>query len=379
MLRACFLLLFIFYASLNAINQTQVNENIHDPIEQYTKLCTDVAVAQPYENVSNSALSPEQAQAMTGVYQQLSSGFNEQPLDPYIFEQLLAQAPEPVRMLITVLQSPYLQDDWPHAVLLEGKPGVGKSTYAKLIAQATNRPFIFIRTATLANEYQHSGSSNIERLFREVIAIAQYTPCVLIFDEINAIADHAESFNGTKRAIDRGTSEALWMWLDAAAKNKNILVVGTTNDATTMMPQLISRFEGEVITIDAPDTNRYRCEILYFYLSMRAHACSMAFLQWFAGKTKGLTPRSLEKLISKARHFAAQRSSDAIIEPQDLKSALITLHKGRKRTQVSWLKQYAQNFYTYGVPIIGTLSSVCMIAGFIYTLCKGDSMTRKYR
>lgn len=326
---------------------------------------------QDSKAAGSAALSPESQQ----VFQQIAIGFNENPLEPHLIEQLRQDTPEDISILINTLNNSSLINEWPHAILLEGKPGVGKSTYAKFIAHETGRHYFFIRTATLANEYQHSGSSNIDRIFRTALEIARFTPLIIIFDEINAISDFGEK-GEQKRMVDSGTSEALWMWLDVCAKQKNILVIGTTNDATKMRDQLVSRFDGDVINIDIPDKTAYRQELLQFYLSTRLHSCTERSLKQLAGKTKGFTPRAIEKLVIKARQYAALREpSTPIIEADDFNEALRRIAEGRVRTTKSFLSRMGEQFYNKGVPSIQAISSLCAILSFginIYYLATGQ-------
>jgi hypothetical protein len=299
------------------------------------------------------------------VTQQIKRGLDEDCVDERLFVHLLLNAPDDILILIETLSNEQLCDDWPHALLLEGRPGVGKSTYARVIAQALKRRFVFIKTPSLANEYQHSGSQNIERLFLQLFEMAESEPIVIIFDEINAITDYEKQ----KRVVDKGTSETLWMWLDKCAANKNILIIGTTNDATQMREQLISRFDADIITIDVPDEPLIRKSILEFHLSSRSNSCCTDFIEQFAGQTKGLSPRALEKLIIKARQYAALRDAqNPVIGADDLEVAFMCYQQGREKVTKPFYKRWSKPFLKYGVPIITCLASLSTVAAFMVSL-----------
>ena len=71
-----------------------------------------------------------------------------------------------------------------HRVLLVGPPGNGKSTLAEAIAESLSVPFIVVRYETMIGSYLGETASRL----KHIIDYARTTPCVLFFDEFDAVA-----------------------------------------------------------------------------------------------------------------------------------------------------------------------------------------------
>ncbi len=70
-----------------------------------------------------------------------------------------------------------------HRVLLVGSPGTGKTTLAEGIAEAMAVPFFVVRYESMIGSYLGETASRLKRVFD----YARTTPCVLFFDEFDAI------------------------------------------------------------------------------------------------------------------------------------------------------------------------------------------------
>jgi SpoVK/Ycf46/Vps4 family AAA+-type ATPase len=70
-----------------------------------------------------------------------------------------------------------------HRVLLVGPPGNGKTSLAEAVAEALGVPFFVVRYETLIGSYLGETASRLKRVFD----YARTTPCVLFFDEFDAI------------------------------------------------------------------------------------------------------------------------------------------------------------------------------------------------
>ena len=71
-----------------------------------------------------------------------------------------------------------------HRVLLIGPPGNGKTSLAEALAEALAVPFIVVRYEAVIGSYLGETASRLKHVFD----YARTTPCVLFFDEFDAIA-----------------------------------------------------------------------------------------------------------------------------------------------------------------------------------------------
>ncbi len=70
-----------------------------------------------------------------------------------------------------------------HRILLVGAPGTGKTTLAEAIAESVSVPFFVVRYEAMIGSYLGETAARLKRVFD----YARTTPCVLFFDEFDAI------------------------------------------------------------------------------------------------------------------------------------------------------------------------------------------------
>ncbi len=130
------------------------------------------------------------------------------------------------------------------AVLLEGPPGTGKTTFAKAIAKEINQPFALINVASLVNCYIGETGKNIDKVFQYLRDYVEKNKCgiTVFFDELDEIAK--------KRGGDDKTSEsavpALLRNLDGVRQNKNFLIIANTNLKDALDEGIKERFRQKI-------------------------------------------------------------------------------------------------------------------------------------
>lgn len=141
------------------------------------------------------------------------------------------------------------------AVLLEGPPGTGKTTFAKAVAKELERPFALVNVAALVNCYVGETGKNIDKLFLALRSYVEENDCgiTVFFDEFDEIAKRRD---GDDKA-SASAVPALLRNLDGVQKNKGFLILANTNCADSLDIGILDRFRKR-IHIPLPDENTRR-------------------------------------------------------------------------------------------------------------------------
>lgn len=116
----------------------------------------------------------------------------------------------------------------PKGILFYGPPGCGKTMIAKAVASQCGVNFISIKGPELLNMYFGESESNVRNIFEKA---RQASPCILFFDELDAIArSRGGGFGGdsASAASDRVINQLLTE-MDGVVSAKQIFIIGATN------------------------------------------------------------------------------------------------------------------------------------------------------
>ncbi|KAJ1958663.1 hypothetical protein EC988_000164 [Linderina pennispora] len=113
----------------------------------------------------------------------------------------------------------------PRGMLLYGPPGCGKTILAKATANAGRTHFLQIRGPELIDKYVGESEARVRRIFARARSVA---PCIIFFDEIDALAKKRTSVNEGCATLD-GVLTQLLTELDGMIDCKGVFVIGATN------------------------------------------------------------------------------------------------------------------------------------------------------
>eukprot|EP01080_Neovahlkampfia_damariscottae_P003588 gene3588-6323_t len=94
----------------------------------------------------------------------------------------------------------------PKGILLYGKSGVGKTSIARAIANEINANFVAVECTELISKYVGESSKSISKLFQKARSCS---PCVLFFDQFEAIARKRGNDSSESHSSDRMLSTLL--------------------------------------------------------------------------------------------------------------------------------------------------------------------------
>ncbi|MFW9926023.1 MAG: CDC48 family AAA ATPase [Candidatus Thorarchaeota archaeon] len=189
----------------------------------------------------------------------------------------------------------------PKGVLLFGPPGTGKTLLAKAVATESEANFISVRGPEIFNKYVGESEKAVREIFKKA---RQTAPCVLFFDEIDAI------LGSRSRQDDTGVSQRIvnqfLAELDGMQTLQNVLVIGATNRADILDPAVLrpGRFDG-VVFVPPPDLDA-RLEIFRVHTRKMPLADDVS-LEKLADQTEGYSGADIEGLVREAA-MAAVRS-----------------------------------------------------------------------
>lgn len=138
----------------------------------------------------------------------------------------------------------------PKGILLYGPPGTGKTLLAKAAANESEANFISIKGPELLSKWVGESEKGIREIFRKA---RQAAPCIIFFDEIDAIAPTRGGGFGDSHVTERLISQMLTE-LDGLEVLTNVVVIAATNrpdiiDAALLRP---GRFD-RLLYVPPPD------------------------------------------------------------------------------------------------------------------------------
>jgi transitional endoplasmic reticulum ATPase len=214
----------------------------------------------------------------------------------------------------------------PRGVLLFGPPGTGKTLIARALATEAQAGFISVRGPELLTEWQ--GAS--ERALREIFARARAaSPCIVFFDEIDAIAARRGSGGGATQ--ERMVAQLLTE-MDGISQPGGLVVLGATNRADLIDPALLrpGRFD---LLVEMPLPDRAARAAMLAIHARPMPLAPDADLPALAALTDGFVGADIAGLCRLAA-LAALARDPAAAEPRvraaDFSTALHELHQGQK-------------------------------------------------
>lgn len=182
----------------------------------------------------------------------------------------------------------------PKGMLLTGPPGVGKTLFAKALANECNASFLYATGADFVELYVGTGARRVRSLFNNARYMA---PCIIFIDEIDALGKRDGYGMDSERL---STINQMLAEMDGLNENKAILVVAATNHQNKVDDALLrpGRFDKK-INVPAPDEDT-RKGILEFYA--KGFENSIDFAR-YAKITSGMSGADLKNLIEEAKNL----------------------------------------------------------------------------
>jgi AAA+ superfamily predicted ATPase len=202
------------------------------------------------------------------------------------------------------LRSPALREAYGKSLrgglLLYGPPGCGKTFLARAVAGELGARFLVIGLQDVLDLWL--GES--ERRLHEIFEMARRnSPCVLFFDELDAMGQKRSQLRGS---AGRNVINQLLSELDGFSPNQGVFVMGATNhpwdvDVALLRP---GRFDRMALVLPPDATAR---EVILAY-HLRGRPLGQVDLPTLARATEGFSGADLARLCEAAAELAIERA-----------------------------------------------------------------------
>jgi len=186
----------------------------------------------------------------------------------------------------------------PKGILLYGPPGTGKTLIAKAIAHETQSNFISIKGPALLSRFVGESERGIREIFKKA---RQAVPCIIFFDEIDAIAPVRGGRNDT--GVTERVIAQLLTEMDGLEELKGVTVLAASNRIDIIDPALLRAGRMDLqIELPKPD-GEGRLEIFRVHTRKRPLAKGVKLAD-YVPKTEGFTGAEIEAACNRAAILA---------------------------------------------------------------------------
>jgi len=212
----------------------------------------------------------------------------------------------------------HLKSKPPNGILLFGPPGTGKTLLAKALAHETEINFIAVKGPEFLSKWVGESEKAVRETFRKARSAA---PCIIFFDEIDAIAGLRGRFAGSQ--VTEQVVSQLLTEMDGLEGLKDVVLLAATNRPDMLDPALLrsGRF-GRHVEIPMPD-KKSRIDIFKIHLRNKPLAGNVD-IDKMAGDMEGYTGADIQAICEEATLLTIRKAvTNKNINTQDAESVKV--------------------------------------------------------
>ncbi len=200
----------------------------------------------------------------------------------------------------------------PKGALIYGPPGCGKTLLARAVATETGANMILVRGPEILSKWMGESEKVVREIFRKAKASA---PCVVIFDELDALAKLKSGEGGAGETI----LSQLLTEIEEGTSSR-VVVIGITNRPDIIDNSLLRTGRLDLVLYVSPPDEKGRLEIIKI-LTKKMPLSNDVKLQEIAIATNSYTGADLAALCREAA-VHAMRNNASKISSQDFATGL---------------------------------------------------------
>jgi transitional endoplasmic reticulum ATPase len=234
-------------------------------------------------------------------------------------------------------------------ILLYGPPGTGKTLLAKAVAKESEANFIQVKGPSLLSMWVGKSEEGMRKVFERARQVA---PCIIFFDEIDALASKRGMDQGTKvteRVLNQMLAE-----MDGLEDLKEVIVIGATNRPDMLDTALLrpGRFD-KILLVNAPE-EKERLSILKIHTKnmplgenerLLEEKEKEEFLNEIAKQTEGYTGADLEAVVREAAYFALRENINSnLVTKKNFEQALEKIKPSVTKSTIEVYKKIEETY-----------------------------------
>ena len=186
----------------------------------------------------------------------------------------------------------------PRGILLYGPPGIGKTLLAKAVAKESEANFIQVKGPSLLSMWVGKSEEGVRKIFERARQVA---PCIIFFDEIDALA--------ARRGLDVGSRvteqvlNQLLAEMDGLEELQNVIIIGATNRPDMLDPAILRPGRFDRLLLVSPPNKEGRLQIFKIHTRKMPIAKDVD-IDKFAEITEGYVGADIESVCREAAMLA---------------------------------------------------------------------------
>ncbi len=249
----------------------------------------------------------------------------------------------------------------PKGIFLYGPPGTGKTLIAKAVANESESNFISIKGPELLSKWVGESEKGVREVFRKA---RQASPCIIFFDEIDAIAPMRGGDSSDSHVTERVISQMLTE-MDGLEVLKNVMVIAASNRPDIVDPALLrsGRFDRHVYI--APPDLESREHIIKIHFA-KSPISTDVDIKNLSKMTENFTGADIATFVSSAIMFAISEFISKYPDPVEAKKHLseLTVSSAQiedaikrirplSKQEIDWYKRIEEKFSKRSLSEIG--------------------------